>query len=229
MPTESFEVFHVLPARPERIYNAWLDGDEHGRFTGGGATVDPMVGGSFTAWDGYIVGKNLVLEPHRRIVQSWRSTDFPEGAPDSKLELLLDEEGNGTRITLRHSNLPEGQGKGYQDGWSEHYFVPMTRYFAKAGSRFEGAGEALSDAAGQARAAIEQAGEQAQAAFEAAGAQAGKAMRAVKKTAKKAAKKVQALAKKAQKLATRSKKAAPKKAAKKKAAPKKKAAKKKSR
>ena len=224
MPTESLEVSHVLPVRPERIYNAWLDSEEHGRFTGGAATVDATVGGAFTAWDGYIEGRTLVLEPHRRIVQSWRSTDFPPGAADSKLEVLLEEAPGGTRLTLRHSNIPEGQGASYEEGWAEHYFEPMSRYFSSAGSRFEGAGEVLSDAAGHARAALEQSGEQAQAALEAAGAQAGKALKAVKKTARSAAKKVKALAKKAQKKLARkpaakkkarpAKKAAPKKAAK---------------
>jgi uncharacterized protein YndB with AHSA1/START domain len=215
MPTESLEVSHLLPARPERVYNAWLDGAEHGRFTGGEATVDAVVGGAFTAWDGYISGKNLVLEPHGRIVQSWRSTDFPEGAPDSKLEVLLADEGSGTRITLRHSNIPDGQAHGYEEGWSEHYFEPMTRYFSSAGSRLEGAGEAIADAALHAREAIEKAGKQA-------GKQAGKAMKAVKKTANRAAKQVKALAAKVKKAVKKPAKKAAKPAKKpvKKAAPK---------
>lgn len=210
MPTESLEVSHLLPARPERVYNAWLDGAEHGRFTGGEATVDATVGGAFTAWDGYISGKNLVLEPHRRIVQSWRSTDFPEGAPDSKLEILLADEGGGTRLTLRHSAIPEGQGHSYEEGWTEHYFTPMTRYFSSAGSRLEGAGEAIADAAEHARAALEKAGKQA-------GKQAGKAMKAVKKSASRAAKQVQALAKKVTRAVKKPAKKAAGKPAKKKA------------
>jgi uncharacterized protein YndB with AHSA1/START domain len=127
---ESFEVSTVLPADPERIYKAWLDGREHGEFTGGAAEVDPRVGGRFTAWDGYIEGKTLELEPFRRIVQAWRSSEFPEGSADSRLEVLLEKNRGGTRITIRHSAIPEGQGKDYEQGWKEHYFTPMKRYFA---------------------------------------------------------------------------------------------------
>ncbi len=206
MPTESLEVSHLLPVRPERIFKAWLDAGEHAKFTGGDATVDPAVGGKFTAWDGYIVGRTLLVEPHRRIVQSWRSTDFPAEAADSKLEILLDAVPEGTKVTLRHTNIPEGQATSYESGWVEHYFEPMSRYFTSAGSRLHGAQEALTDAAEHAREAIEHAGEQAQAALGAAG---NRALKAAKKTAKKAAGQVKELARKATK---RLAKAKPKKA-----------------
>jgi uncharacterized protein YndB with AHSA1/START domain len=127
---EAFEVSTILSADPQRIYQAWLDGREHGAFTGGPAEVDPRVGGRFTVWDGYIEGRNLELEPFRRIVQSWRTTEFPEGTADSRLEVLLEKAKKGTRLTLRHSEIPEGQGKMYEEGWKEHYFTPMKRYFA---------------------------------------------------------------------------------------------------
>lgn len=126
---EELEVSAVLPATAERIYEAWLDGEEHGAFTVGKATCEPRVGGKFTAWDGYILGTTVELAPHRRIVQAWRTTDFPDESPDSRLEVLLEEAEGGTRITLRHSGIPEGQGAGYRDGWEQYYFAPMQDYF----------------------------------------------------------------------------------------------------
>jgi uncharacterized protein YndB with AHSA1/START domain len=126
---ESFEISTILPTDPQRVYEAWLDGRKHGQFTGGAAEVDPRVGGRFTAWDGYIQGRTLELEPFRRIVQAWRSSEFPEGSADSRLEVMLEKARGGTRITIRHSAIPEGQGKEYEKGWKEHYFRPMKRYF----------------------------------------------------------------------------------------------------
>jgi activator of HSP90 ATPase len=74
-------------------------------------------------------GKNLTLEPGRRIVQSWRTTKFARQDPDSQIEVLLEPVVGGTRITLHHTNVPDGHA-GYQDGgWREHYFEPMKRYF----------------------------------------------------------------------------------------------------
>ena len=78
---ESFETSDVILATPKRIYEAWLDSEEHTNMTGGKAEFSAEPGASFTAWDGYITGVNLELEPYHRIIQSWRSSQFPEGVP----------------------------------------------------------------------------------------------------------------------------------------------------
>ncbi len=135
MPTESFEVSALVAASPERVYDAWLSGSEHAAMTGAPATGEPAVGAKFSAWDGYIEGTNLALDPGRRIVQSWRTNEFPVGAPASRLEVILEAAGQGTRITLRHSEIPEGQGEQYRAGWQEHYFDPMGAYFEKPAPR----------------------------------------------------------------------------------------------
>jgi activator of HSP90 ATPase len=127
---DSIEVSTMLPASPRQVYGAWLSGDDHGAFTGGEATVDPKQGGTFTAWDGYISGTNLELEPHKRIVQAWRTTDFPDDAQDSRLEVLLEEASGGTKLTLVHTDIPDGQGPDYEQGWTDFYFEPMKEFFA---------------------------------------------------------------------------------------------------
>jgi len=132
MATESFEVSTYLPAPPWRVYEAWLDGTEHGLFTGGPATSEPAVGGAFTAWEGYIQGTYLVLEPGERIVHAWRTTDFPAGAPDSRVEVLFEAARGGTRLTVVHAQIPSGQEGDYQAGWSAFYFRPMKKYFQSA-------------------------------------------------------------------------------------------------
>jgi citrate lyase beta subunit/uncharacterized protein YndB with AHSA1/START domain len=115
---------------PEALYDAWLDAATHAAMTGGEATSEARVGGRYTAWDGYIEGTHLELDPPRRIVQSWRSSDFPVDAPDSTLELTFEAIDEGTRLTLRHKNIPAGQGASYEDGWEAHYFAPMRAHFA---------------------------------------------------------------------------------------------------
>jgi uncharacterized protein YndB with AHSA1/START domain len=127
---EMIELSIILPVSPERIYRAWLDGDQHAAFTGSGATAESVVGGEFTAWDGYISGSNLEFQPYSRIVQLWRTTDFPQESADSRLEILLEAVGKHTKLTLIHSQIPDGQGEGYKDGWQEYYFTPMLAYFS---------------------------------------------------------------------------------------------------
>ena len=131
--SDSFEISTVLPAPPARVYAAWLSSAEHAAMTGGSAggsaDIDPRVGGAYSAWGGYITGTTLELEPDRRIVQAWRTVEFPADSPDSRLEIVLDAVSDGTRLTLKHSAIPVGQGPSYESGWVENYFEPMQAYF----------------------------------------------------------------------------------------------------
>jgi activator of HSP90 ATPase len=129
--TYDFEVSDQIPATPAAIYEAWMSSEGHSAMTGAEAHVGPKVGDPFDAWDGYIQGKTLVLEPPHRIVQSWRTREFTDDNADSKIEVLLVEIDNGTLVTVRHLNVPSDH-QGYEDGgWQESYFTPMRAYFDK--------------------------------------------------------------------------------------------------
>ena len=123
-----FEISAVIPATPDMIYDAWLNSEEHSQMTGGLAKVSAHIGDTFKAWDGYIQGKNLELETSKRILQSWRTSEFKETEKDSLLEILFDAEEGGTRVTIRHSELPD-HGMQYEQGWIDAYFIPMKDYF----------------------------------------------------------------------------------------------------
>jgi uncharacterized protein YndB with AHSA1/START domain len=124
-----FTLTALIPATPQAIYDAWLDSRGHTKMTGGKAEMSAKVGDSVTAWDGYISGKNLELVPHARIVQSWRTTRFTETDADSRIVVTLTPVAGGTRLTLEHSNVPDGQTSYEMGGWQSHYFEPMGKYF----------------------------------------------------------------------------------------------------
>ena len=129
--SESISVSETFPVSATLLYNAWLDSDSHSKFTGGAAVIEPLAGASFTAWDNYISGKNIELVPYKRIIKSWRADDFPEGAEDSLLELNFIEIDDKTTLIINHSNIPEGMGPDYKQGWLDYYFKPMKEYFSK--------------------------------------------------------------------------------------------------
>jgi activator of HSP90 ATPase len=128
---ESLKVSAVFPVTAKDLYNAWLNSDAHTSFTGSPAEIDPHSGGRFSAWEKYISGTTIQLQPYTRIVQSWRTTEFPEACEDSNLEILFEKTDGGTRIILIHTNIPTGQAKGYEQGWEDFYFKPMKKYFNK--------------------------------------------------------------------------------------------------
>jgi uncharacterized protein YndB with AHSA1/START domain len=119
----------LIPATPRDIYDTWLDSRGHSAMTGGKATQSAKMGAAVTAWDDYITGKNLHLEPGKRIVQTWRTTQFTDAHGDSVVTVTLAKVPGGTRLTLNHANVPDDQTSYEQSGWKDHYFTPMQRYF----------------------------------------------------------------------------------------------------
>ena len=125
---EIIELREIIEATTQEIYSAWLNSQLHTQMTGGEANCSDKVGASFTAWDGYISGKNLELSENKKIVQTWRTTEFSEDNEDSILTIQLSELKEGTELILTHKNIPKGQTQ-YKQGWIDHYFIPMKEYF----------------------------------------------------------------------------------------------------
>ncbi len=128
---EQFTMNTTLPSSPEAIFKTWFSSEGHSAMTGSPAQVEPDEHGKFTAWDGYIWGKTLEVEAPERFVQAWRTSEFPEDSPDSRVEVHLKAVPEGTEVTLVHSDIPDGQAESYRQGWQDFYFTPMGAYFSK--------------------------------------------------------------------------------------------------
>lgn len=128
-----------LPAAPERVYDMYLDAEQHAAFTGAPVDIDPRAGGEFRAFDGMLTGTLLQLVAGRLIVQSWRSGNWPKEAIDSTLTLSFwsegasGSEGEGTRIELVHANVPEVDFSGVSQGWERYYWTPWREYLQSRG------------------------------------------------------------------------------------------------
>ena len=130
--TQDFEAIEqsvYMPASPEEVYDALVDAEKHSEFTGSQATCDPRVGGAFSAWDGYISGRHLQLDRGKKIVQEWKTTEWPLDYPPSLLEFGLRERGEGTLLIMKHSKVPAEQADSYRQGWTEHYWEPLRQFF----------------------------------------------------------------------------------------------------
>ncbi len=128
---ESLKTSITLPVSADKLYKAWLSSKEHSLFTGAEATASAKVNAKHSSWDGYIWGKNLELKAGKKIIQSWRTSEFPEDAPDSTLEITLEEKAGKTKLSLYHHGLQKGDAKKYTQGWKDFYFTPMKQFFSK--------------------------------------------------------------------------------------------------
>jgi activator of HSP90 ATPase len=118
-----------FPAPPLEVYAALVTARLVAAFTGAPATGRARVGGRFTAWDGYITGLHRELSPGKRIVQDWSTTEWPDGAPASRLEIDLSSAATGTELRMVHKDVPASQAEGYRQGWIDYYWTPLAAFF----------------------------------------------------------------------------------------------------
>jgi activator of HSP90 ATPase len=89
------------------------------------------VGGKFTSWDGYISGVHREMVAGKKLVQDWRTTEWPEGAADSQVAFTFTAVKGGTEVRMVHSNVPAEQAPAYRQGWIDFYWNPLKLYFSR--------------------------------------------------------------------------------------------------
>jgi len=121
----------IQNSTPEAIYKVLLSSRGHSDFTGSRTKINARVGSKFTAWDGYISGKNIALTKGKRIEQEWMTSEFPEGYGPSILKISLLKKGEGTELSMIQTRVPVSQVKRYDEGWHSAYWEPLKVYFQK--------------------------------------------------------------------------------------------------
>ena len=119
-----------LSATPHEVYEALMDSEVHSSFTGSRAVISRKVGGKFSTFDNYSTGTNLKLSKDKKIVQTWRANDWPEGAL-SKATFALKASKQGTQLTFTQTGVPDSQYKAIKQGWIDFYWKPMKEMFGK--------------------------------------------------------------------------------------------------
>jgi activator of HSP90 ATPase len=121
----------VLAAKAEELYATYLDPKKHAAVTGSAVIVSDKPGSKFSAFFGAITGTTLAVVPKTLIVQTWRSTNFRSGDPDSTLILEFLPQGKKGKINLVQFDVPEVDFRGVSDGWEMLYWAPWKRYLLK--------------------------------------------------------------------------------------------------
>lgn len=120
----------TVNAAPHDVFEALMDSGKHSLLTGDKAIISRKVGGKFTAYGDYIEGKNLEIVKDRKIVQSWRASDWPEGHY-SKVTFEFKALGGKTRLSFTQEDVPAGQFNEIKKGWIDFYWKPMKAMFSK--------------------------------------------------------------------------------------------------
>ena len=119
-----------ISAKPQEVYEAFVDAKKHGEFTGAKVKFDAKVGGKFDIWGGELTGENVELVQGKKIVQKWRASDWPKGH-FSDLTINLESGNDETRLVLVQENVPDDKADEIDDGWHQYYWKPMNEYFKR--------------------------------------------------------------------------------------------------
>jgi activator of HSP90 ATPase len=117
-----------FPAPPAQLFEMYMDSKKHSDATMAKAVLSRKAGGKFTAFDGMLEGRNLMVVPNQLIVQAWRATHWKKTDPDSILVLKFSKNKRGGRIELLHTNIPDHDYLGVKKGWPHYYWKPWRAY-----------------------------------------------------------------------------------------------------
>jgi uncharacterized protein YndB with AHSA1/START domain len=121
---QSIKIERRIEARPEVVYAYLTDSVRWARWQGASAEIEAVPGGRFrmTMVNGQIAeGTFLELVPTRRVRFTWGWQDSPTVPPGSStVSIDLQEDANGTIVTLTHDGLPIEERPVHTTGW-RHY------------------------------------------------------------------------------------------------------------
>jgi len=130
MKTKTIKQVVFFKASPEVLYDLLMSSKKHAGFTKHKAKMSSSIGGSFSAYNGSITGKNMTLEPGKKIVQSWRGSDWPKGHY-SRVTFKFAKVTSGTKLLFSQSDVPIEQYAAVKDGWKNFYWDAMKVYLNK--------------------------------------------------------------------------------------------------
>lgn len=125
---KDFKKYYIIQSEPEIVYQALTTEATIRLWTGDLVQFTPEVDTEFSLWDGSIVGKNLILEPGKKIEQEWY---FGEQDHPSIVTLKLHEHSRGTSLEVRHTNIPDEAYEDIVDGWDNIYMSSLIDFYTE--------------------------------------------------------------------------------------------------
>lgn len=117
----------TFKASAHDVFELIMDSKKHTKFTRHKAVISRKVGGKFKAYGDYIEGKNIEIIQDKKIVQSWRASDWPKKVY-SKVTFEFIQSKNNTKLKFTQEGVPEAQYADLKQGWIDFYWKLMKKY-----------------------------------------------------------------------------------------------------
>lgn len=133
--SDVLEVSVHIAAPPATVFPYFVDPARYVQWMGSEATLEPVAGGAYRVWmrEGVEAsGRFLEIDPPRRLVFTWGWTGDDAVPPgSSRVVVTLEPEADGTRVVLRHHDLPDDQQR-------QHHAAGWESYLSRLGQRLAG-------------------------------------------------------------------------------------------
>ena len=124
----------VIAARPETVFDFFVDPEKMVQWKGQKAELDPRPGGTYRVEineQAIASGEYVEIDAPSRVVFTWgwegqESGEHAVPPGSSRVEISLEPDGDGTRVRLRHLDLPEGSREIHGHGW-DHYLGRLAK------------------------------------------------------------------------------------------------------
>lgn len=118
-------------ASPDWIYQQLTDSKHHANLTRKKAKISRKIGGAFSTLAGQVSGINVDLVPGKRLVQAWRSKDFPVGIFSMATFQLSATKSGGTELVLTHRGVPKELIPKVEKNWRKLYWDKIRELVAR--------------------------------------------------------------------------------------------------
>ncbi|MBR9704936.1 hypothetical protein GOV12_05980 [Candidatus Pacearchaeota archaeon] len=110
------------------LYNYLINPRKLSKIIGGKVTNTQKVGGKFSAYDGYIFGEIIELDPGKKIVLKWACQDFPDKQFSTVNIIFKGKTPKTCEIDFTHDDVPDELFEDLSLGWNEFYWDPIKDY-----------------------------------------------------------------------------------------------------
>ena len=119
-----------IPAQPDDVFKALTDSKTIAKWSGQKGKVEAAVGGKIEMFGGWVKGHVLAFQKGKILSYTWHTVDWDKSAKPSIVKYTLTSTATGTRVSLKHSGLPDEKNrKEHKAGWTEFVFDPLKSFF----------------------------------------------------------------------------------------------------
>jgi activator of HSP90 ATPase len=135
--TKTFKTEVIFSATADDLYTALTEPNHVAAFTGSRVEISQEAGGRFSLFDGSISGTQVELTPGKKIVQKWRSSEWPDGH-FSTVTITLADYDDGCHLSLVQQGVPASDYERTSQGWPRFFWerIKGTFGYGSASSLF---------------------------------------------------------------------------------------------